>query len=350
MNTLIHIGIPKTVTTSLQKDFFAKHPEIHYLGVGADGEIGYADAEIERIFEHLLLYARAEAFEKERDLARDKIREQADRATEAGKKALVLSLEWLSFRFTPDMVDTRTMAMRLREIFGPGATVFALLRRQDHFLWSLYNEYVKHGLPMGWVEFLDYIYKFRERNFFPDLCYNELVESYAGAFGEPNVRVGFLEEYREQDGSLKTTERGYELTRAVARILGVSEESPALEHHNPSLSPEVLGHKLALNRSVRHDFGNLLFEHATLHRQRTAHGRDRNLLDLDIYRDVRKKRLLIQEAQARAHVTPPDLSETRMDPSVPVYRWLMQQLREANASLAAHLGRALPEGYDLETE
>ncbi|MFP4560165.1 MAG: hypothetical protein ACLFRB_03960 [Thiohalorhabdus sp.] len=350
MNTLIHIGIPKTVTTSLQKDFFAKHPEVLYLGVGSDGEIGYADTETERIFEHLLLYARAEVFEKERDLARKKIREHADRAAGAGKKALVLSLEWLSFRFTPDMADTRTLARRLREIFGPGTTVFALLRRQDHLLQSLYNEYVKHGLPMGWGEFLEYIYKFRERNFFPDLCYDQLVESYARVFGESNLRIGFLEEYRERDGSLKTTERGYELTGAIAGLLGISDKSPALEHHNPSLSSQVLAHKLALNRSVRHDFGNLLFEHATLHRQRTAHGRDRELLDLDIYRDVRKKRMLIQEAQARARVIAPAPSGTRMETDTPLYHWLMARLGEANAALAARLGRALPEGYDLDTE
>jgi len=31
-NTFIHIGFPKTATTTLQNHLFSKHPGIHYLG------------------------------------------------------------------------------------------------------------------------------------------------------------------------------------------------------------------------------------------------------------------------------------------------------------------------------
>ncbi|MFA9460779.1 hypothetical protein [Thiohalorhabdus methylotrophus] len=345
MQVFAHIGIPKTLTTSLQKDFFAQHPEIAYLGVGADGGIGYADEELERIFEHLLLYGRSEIFERESQEARKKIEAEMAEARRAGKAAFGVSLEWLSFRFSADMSDTRRSAHRLRTLLGPDTNILFTLRRQDTLLHSLYNEYVKDGLPLSWKDFLSYIYKFRERNFFLDLCYDELYESYAQAFGPERIEVAFLEEYLEASGALRRRNGREAIVADLSRSLGIAQHDTPLAHHNPSLPREALAEKLRLNRELRHDFGNLLFEHASLHRQSAAHARDRTLLDIDVYGDVRRKRMLIAEADARSRARLPDTDEVRPDPDDPVYGWLLERFREANLRLSRRIGRSLPEGY-----
>ena len=61
---LLHIGYPKCMSTSLQKDFFAKHPEVYFLGCGRpDTDHGWISDEMAGIGEVSLRYAKEFMFD-----------------------------------------------------------------------------------------------------------------------------------------------------------------------------------------------------------------------------------------------------------------------------------------------
>ena len=52
----IHIGYPKTLTTSLQTSFFSKHSQVLHLGVGCGSAIDFIDDDINIALENYILY------------------------------------------------------------------------------------------------------------------------------------------------------------------------------------------------------------------------------------------------------------------------------------------------------
>ena len=54
---LIHVGMPKSLSTSLQRSFFAKHKEVEFLGNTSEGaHLGWQSQEISILFEVFLRY------------------------------------------------------------------------------------------------------------------------------------------------------------------------------------------------------------------------------------------------------------------------------------------------------
>ncbi len=53
MSIFLHIGYPKCFSTTLQRNFFSKHPEIFYGGIGIDSNIDFINEEYKRLMAHL---------------------------------------------------------------------------------------------------------------------------------------------------------------------------------------------------------------------------------------------------------------------------------------------------------
>jgi hypothetical protein len=110
-----------------------------------------------------------------------------------------------------------------------------------------------------------------------------------------------LENFRTDDGSLINTGHKIDLISELCRILYV--EYPAdfiLPSVNPSLDAKELFHKLELNKKYRHDFGNLIFEPSNVHRSRKQLEWLGVFENQDVFRDVKIKRILLDQAKLAA--------------------------------------------------
>lgn len=343
MNKFIHIGMPKTLTSALQKEFYPNHEQIYYLGIGNDRLIDYIDDDVNFIFETLILYAKYHYYNCHKEYALEVINKHINEALKKSKKAIGLSLEWLSFNFSPDMIDEHIKVKRLYELFGSDTKIILFIRNQKHLLESLYKEYIKVGLPFTFNEFIEYTYNFKDRNFYFNLFYDKKYQLYADYFKEENMYFIPLELYRGDDNKLSMENNRIKMIDKICRIIGVDyPDGFSLPYVNSSLSDSEAFHKLNLNRKYRHDFGNLIFEHSNIHRSRKYFTREKVLGINDYFKDVKIKRLLLHQAKMLSKN-----DSRKIDYYVKKETWekIKKDFITSNKKLSKEYGINLPEEY-----
>lgn len=330
----------------MQRDYFSCHKNILHLGVGLKSNLGYIDSDIEVAIEHYLKYCKRYPYLRVIHKVKtsfDKWFERAER--DPTKRAVGISSELFSFTFPPDSIDVAEKAERLFDIFSQGTKIIFLIRSQKELVRSFYKEVVRLGYFKTYSDFIDYIYKFRDRNFFHDLTYSKIYKLYASLFGDENVFVLPVENYLEPGSS-----GSRQLMRDIDSILGLSRCSLSLGNKNSSLSePSVCG-KMLLNRDSPHDLGRDMFSGVENHRLK-AYFNDVLRLDLDereIYRDVAIKRRLIEESASKVD------SDSRVDYSCDntIAGRLYDEFIESNIELSGLAGNVKipPSYFELRTE
>lgn len=189
MKAAVHIGLPKTGTTTLQEHFFACHPEIAYLG---QTNLWQND-DAKTVLRGLLL-----------DGSVDPARRVVDRLA-GGPKRLVISDEALSCgEFMqraakwPIVTDHGAVAERIGAVVGD-PRIIIVLRRQDDWLESWYRQGLKTGkyVAKGFDAWLaDELGETARDRLFGLLDYAKLVETYRDRFGSQRVDVHFFEAYK----------------------------------------------------------------------------------------------------------------------------------------------------------
>ncbi len=139
----LHIGAAKTATTTLQREVFAKHSQIAYLGKPFHYPDGAnAGATEERLPAHII-----RAVRDQDGLGYDaaKVKRDFDEALARiglpDNKPLLLSEEGLSSAASS---DRRLIAERLRDVFGP-CNILMTIRNQLTCLPSLYFHHLRKG-------------------------------------------------------------------------------------------------------------------------------------------------------------------------------------------------------------
>lgn len=136
MNTVVHVGCPKTGTTSLQKFTFPAIADVAY--VGKYNEEGYpAKTTFEAIRGNGDIEAERERFE---DLC--------DRRSE---RSVLYSIEGLT---NSHLADQSLIARRTREVFGD-ATILLTVRRQQDIAVSQYFNFVAKGYELSFDQFME---------------------------------------------------------------------------------------------------------------------------------------------------------------------------------------------------
>lgn len=293
--------MPKTLTSALQEGFFSQHDEIHFLGVGVGSLIDYVNDEINRIFETLIPYSSESYYLKNKKISKDVINLEHAHAREQGKLWIGVSSEWLGFNFSPEMVDPELKTKRLSELMGSDAHIILIIRNNIGFLKSLYAELVKVGLPLSFQEYCEYLWLFQDRSSLSELLYDEQYERLARYFQRDRIHILVLESHRNADGSLIENNNEISLISELCALLGIKyPENFSLPQVNPSLNKYELKKKLELNKEVRHDFGNLIFEPSNIHRSRKQIQSVSDNLSLDIFKNVKIKRDLLEKAKLAA--------------------------------------------------
>jgi hypothetical protein len=297
MTKYIHIGFPKNFSTSLQRDYFSKHPEIYHLGIGLDSNLGYRDSMIEKTLEVYLKTCKEYKYLEEKN----KIIVHFQNIFNSKKnhqKAIGISAEHLSFSFSYDSLSAAEKARRLFEIFGEDTKIIMIVRNQFDLIKSLYRESVRVGFAGDFKSYFNLIYKYQDRNYIYDFRYDLVHGTYSQLFGEENVGVFFFEEYRKEDGKMKEGEAGTKLFEDLNGFLKLSNLEMLLAHYNEAIPSNKILNKAVLNKNEPHDLGNHLLESAEKHRIKRYLKEDLQYIENEeeVYSDVLVKRRLTENA------------------------------------------------------
>jgi Sulfotransferase family len=245
---VIHAGLPRTGTTTLQAHLFARHSQVHYLGVfkgkaarRSRSRSLWRDAEVEELMNELLFERMASP-----DLTRGRElwRRIRDRAPLQRK---VWSWEGLS----TDVVEKReARAANLARVLAP-ARVVITLRHPFTLLESTYFQILRRNNNRDhnpgwsgtvWYETID---EWLDRNWSgeiePILDYERSVEIYTRHFGADAVRVLLYEELARDPAAY---------VGEVARILGVDRRE-ALDRTTGRLENSTSGKLVETLRRAR---------------------------------------------------------------------------------------------------
>lgn len=199
----IHIGYPKSASTTLQKSLFKRHSQINDLSKNS-WQNKNKDFEL---FYYNLAFLNTIAYKSSRNLD---LYEQKIKAYLNSQKAQMFSFEVFSTSWHRDVY---IKAKRLKELF-PNAKIIVIVRNQYSFLTSLYNYYIRRSLfknapylpfhpgytgkrLLSFEDWLDANFKYREKGVIDDLKYYETIKLYQGIFGKNNIKIFLFEELVE---------------------------------------------------------------------------------------------------------------------------------------------------------
>jgi len=188
---LLHIGLPKTGTTSLQTLLFDRHPEIHYFGQSNV----WTNPHTETVLRGLVLdegnnvkaaYAHiSQALEQRPSVV------VSDEAFSFGE--FMLRAKMWPIDSTPENVSART-----KQILG-NARILIVLRNQLDWLISWHRQGLKTGkyTEIKFERWLKHdLGSTRRDRLFELLDYSRLVSAYTDQFGPKYVDVRFYEDFR----------------------------------------------------------------------------------------------------------------------------------------------------------
>lgn len=292
----VHIGYPKNFSTSLQNDFFAKHPDLFHLGIGPG--LNYADPLIDATFEVYLKSAKGFKYNEVEPRLKKHFAAVIAKAEQSGKKALTLSSEHLSFSFANDSIGFDEKMKRLAGLMGSDTHILLIIRNQFDLIRSLYRESVRVGFPDSFAQYVYLLYKYQDRNFCYDFRYDLVIETLRSFFSSENIHLFCFESMRGPDGTLLNSNGKTELTSALCHELGVDYLETDFGHYNEALSDPVVIEMAELNKVQRHDLGNILYDTAEKHRMKYYLSEELGLheTEAELFGDVRIKRALIQQA------------------------------------------------------
>ena len=185
----LHVGFPKTASTTLQKHVFARHPGLFYLGRPFSGPLAATEKDI--------LTAEATRFEARLPECQAAVRQAVGGGD--GRPAL-LSHEGFLRATRYDGHDVRLTAERLHRVFA-GALgeagevgIVIVVRNQADLILSHFIQFVK-GRQADLDSYLAAALERPDTGFLASLFYREIADHYAGLFGRPNVNLLAFEHF-----------------------------------------------------------------------------------------------------------------------------------------------------------
>jgi hypothetical protein len=196
----VHLGYPKTATTTFQQHVFPYHPEIAYLGKLIPS-FRYTDPALFPLIDGMMT-ADSLSFAGVEEL-RDSI---THHRTRCDRPVLLLSSE--SFLHVT-ATDAGVVAGRIKAAFSP-CKILITVREQRSILRSFYGLHGRFGqyifvtkpeteplkLPLTMEHWLQLCFRAYHRNFPALLCYDRVVKHYQDLLGQENVGVFLFEELK----------------------------------------------------------------------------------------------------------------------------------------------------------
>lgn len=236
----IHIGFPKTGTTTQQKHLFANHSQVSYLGKPYENDV---------LKKEILKLVMEESLTYDPTVLKEYLAQQAAKKNNRGKKLVVLSDELLVS--ASKVRDKGVVANRVKEVFKP-AKILVTVRNQLEMLKSAYvnsgrllkNVPPKYkGRAITFEDWLEMSWENPDRSYIGNIRYIDTIDYYAGLLGKEKVCVLLFEEFifhKEQ------------YTRKLSEFLTIdADESIRLlegQHENPGLMQSQLDLELSSSK------------------------------------------------------------------------------------------------------
>jgi hypothetical protein len=239
-NIAIHIGFPKTGTTTQQMHLFGKHSQIDYLGKP------YADDSLKR---EILRLVMEESTTYDSTALKEYLARQKEKGNHKEKRVTVLSDELLVS--ASKVRDKGGVAHRLKDIF-PGAKILVTVRNQLSILKSAYingGRLIKYlpqkidGLAISMPEWLEISWETRDRNYIGNVRYIDTIDYYARLFGKENVLVLLFEDFIKDKETFAQQVSGFLNIDAAESLRHLGEK-----HENETLKRSQLELELFLTK------------------------------------------------------------------------------------------------------
>ena len=244
----VHVGYPKTATTTLQQHLFSRHPEIEYLGKFIPG-FGFKTPELGLAMNELISHDDTRyAGTKHLRRLLDPLRRQGQDPT------LLISSESM---IHPWATDRGVVARRVYEAFSP-CRVLVTIREQQDIIKSFYGRHGRFGQylflekyeseklrsPISFKDWFFYCMRTVDKNFLGTIRYYETIRYYVELFGRDNVGIFLFEEFRSQKSVFLAK---------LCQFLGVqdvvkAEELVVGKHEFPKLSRMDIFHERVASR------------------------------------------------------------------------------------------------------
>lgn len=264
MESFLHIGYPKCFSTTLQREYYSKHPDIFFGGIGVgERNIDFYNDELNLFFESGLIYFRSVMYRQNEMRFQQAMEDFMQAAAASSKKVAGFSSEHILFNFTPQTVDVPEKLCRIKRLFGGDVKLIWVIREHFSLLLSMYNEYVKMGYAGTLQDYFSWFYKYQDRNFYLDLQYNIVLQEIEKVFDRSNIKLLFFEDYKGPDGQLTD-----EIAHSINRFLNISDFRPSFSNRNPSMPEQELEALRKINKTVKYDFGSDILHGIEDHRRR----------------------------------------------------------------------------------
>lgn len=247
----------------MQRNYFSQHKDIYFGGAGIKSNIDYVNSEINLLLESGILYFNDYLYNKEIKRFKKAIKDFYISCGNESKSVSGLSSEHLIFNFSPQSVDYQQKIKRIHELFGPEIKIILILRNQMSLIKSIYKEFLRMGYIYTYSEFINWIYKFQDRNFYYELMYGEVIDYICNYFPKENLFIDWFENYKNSDYVDL-----HKLFTRISSFLGVSDQEFDISNHNPSISDGQISSQIIANKEYRHDYGLTHLEGLEDHRRR----------------------------------------------------------------------------------
>jgi hypothetical protein len=240
LTVAVHIGFPKTGTTTQQKHLFARHSQVAYLGKPYADDV-LKDEILKLVTEETLTYDPA--------VLKTYVARFVRKERNSGKQVVLLSDELLVS--ASKVRDKGVVAERIKAVFAPHK-ILVTLRDQVEMLKSAYvnsGRLLRHvpaklkGRAITFGEWLEMCWENRARSYIGNIRYADTVDYYVKCFGKGNVEILLFEEFCTHKE---------EYTRKLADFLTIdAKEALKLlggQHENPRLLQSQLDLELTHSR------------------------------------------------------------------------------------------------------
>lgn len=301
MKKIVHIGISKSFSTSIQRSFFFNNPDILYLGVGYNNNnIDYISYKIENLFEFSLRYEKKISFLKDLKKHQKLIKNYIIQARKKSKKAIALSVDTLSIKLNPHDIDPYEKYFRLKRLFGSNLKIILIIRNQIDQLKSIYRESIKLGYFETFNEYIARLLKYQKNFYLNDFFYNDQFNSLIHHFKKPNILILQNENYYNK----KTKElNSNKLSKDIFDFLKIKNTQYKLKHFNKKIPDYVLEKKRIENKKFTHDISNFTFEISEAHRLKNYFTKELKLSHIykNPFKDVITKNKVINKLKKVKH-------------------------------------------------
>ena len=227
MSLIVHIGSPKTATSTLQNAFFPRHQGLFFLGKEVDSRRGWKGWRTRELQDLMLGLERTHL-----DFRPDRVRVARlvdDIGREAGGRPVVISSEDLCLFSGIDSFAKLARVQNLFGAFGPIRVVVAV--REQLSLWkSIYiTEHRAEMMRMAGTsgnwhptfdQYVDIHFRYVCGAVLESFRFAAMAERYEELFGRENVHLYAFDDFRrDQVGVLRT----------LCKFIGIDDADPSLQ-------------------------------------------------------------------------------------------------------------------------